>query len=272
MPVKELYEDLERGLQTVFASDEYQEWLDVATRFHTYSWGNTILILQQMPEATTVAGYRAWQKLGRQVRKGERAIRILAPMMGKVPAENDEVEYRLFGFRYVSVFDVSQTDGEELPSLTASKLLGSDFGQHLPMLKRIAEAEGIEVEFGDTGDAGGYYRAGTSRDKPFIKIDSEAAPDHQVKTFIHELAHHFTHENRLDMATGEVVAESVAYIVSSTLGLDTSSYSFGYVAGWSEGKELEALKRVAQLICDTSKVLIGELVGFVEESEFSEIA
>ena len=230
--LQQTLERLEEGVRDVFSSGRYAEYLAVMSRFHDYSVNNFLLIAMQKPEATLVAGYRAWQdKFGRHVRKGEHGIRILCPVVvrarpaGDAPREDAEQgkekasEKRLVGFRMGTVFDVSQTEGRELPSLGVDELRG-DVEGYEAVMGAIRKASRYPIVFeGIEGGAKGYF----SRAEPKRIVIQEGM-------------------SLPGRGTREVQAESVAYVVSSWLGLDTSDYSFGYIASWSDGRDVSELR------------------------------
>lgn len=259
---QEIMERLEHGVRDMFSSEKFQTWLDVASKFTNYSWSNSMLIMLQNPEASRVAGYRTWQSLGRQVNKGEKGIQILAPLVGKSKrtkqlddgTEEEVTRQFIYGFKYVNVFDVAQTTGKDLPTLV--EVITTDTkGAYVKKLERIATEEGITYNYVKGTKSYGSYTPATRT----IEIKATIAKDHQVKTWIHELAHHYTHTASQNYSAGEVIAESVAYVVANHIGLDTSNYSFGYVASWSLGKDTTILKSVADTIQKTAKLLIDKL-------------
>ena len=251
---------LEEGVEEIFTSGKYMEYLTVMSRFHNYSFNNCMLIAWQRPDATLVAGYRAWQdKFGRHVKKGERGIRILSPIVvkGKLPedeqhdtgdpdAEKAEAK-RLVGFRLATVFDVSQTEGRDLPSMGVDELQG-DVGEFETVMDAIGKISKYPISFEEiSGGAKGFF----SHADPKRIVIQEGMPQAQtLKTAVHELAHSVMHDFEPedksrplpDRTTREVQAESVAFVVSNWLGLDTSDYSFGYIASWSSGKEISELR------------------------------
>lgn len=248
--LNEAMERLDRGVREVFESGKWAEYLQVMSRFHRYSANNSLLIAMQMPEATAVASYTDWKrKFNRQVRKGERGIRILAPVRYRRKVEGEDgdeaVIEHLAGFRLASTFDLSQTDGDPLPEI--AELLDGTVGRYEQVMLAIAAAAPVPIGFEEIpGSANGYF----SRAERKIAIRRGMSQAQTVKTAIHELAHSRMHdfdegtpkEELPDRATREVQAESVAFAVASHYGLDTGDYSFGYVASWASGRELDELK------------------------------
>ncbi|NLK23155.1 MAG: ImmA/IrrE family metallo-endopeptidase [Clostridiales bacterium] len=279
--VQKLTKQLEEGIKDLYKSDKYKEYLDVMSRFHNYSSNNIGLILLQKPDASRVAGFNAWKKeFNRFVNKGEKGIGILAPASYKKTIEIDKIdpitqepmlnkdgkkvtekkEITQNYFRVVYVFDVSQTDGEPLPEL-ASKLTDEvkDFDVLFNILKNVSP---YPIEYEDiTSSANGYCDPVNKR----IAIRKGLAEAQIIKTAIHEIAHSILHSDLKtrvrDSSTREVEAESIAYVVSNVLGIDTSSYSFGYVGGWSKDKELSQLKSSLDTIQKTSHDLIFKIDG-----------
>ena len=264
-----LIEKLEAGIKSVTDSESWQKWLDMQAQFHSYSANNSFLIMLQCPHASRVAGYRAWQKLGRQVRKGEKAIRILAPRMVTFTTENEDGEKEkrraVRGFFNVSVFDVSQTEGEPLPEIAHKLHADTGAGRELRRrLECIAEEEGCRVVTEDLRPGlGGTYNHINQE----ITLNGNHSPDQQTKTLAHELAHHFMHELFDDIPQGQVEteAESVAYIIGQHFGLQADSYSFGYLAAWGKG-ETDTLKKAMQRIANTSGDLIERIAKMEETS------
>lgn len=282
--VKEITDQLEAGIQNLFESDRYRQWLTTMSRFHNYSLNNTVLIAIQKPDATLVAGYTAWQKrFGRQVNKGEKGIKILAPAPYKAMVQMDKIdpatqlpvldengtpvkeaqEVIKPAFKVVSVFDVSQTDGKELPTIGVNELTGDveKFDALFEALKRTCPVP-IGFENIQNG-AKGYYHRLENR----IAIQEGMSQLQTIKTAIHEMAHQKLHSMQNDLSSNskEVEAESVAYTVCQHFGIDTADYSFGYIAGWSEGKETPELKASLQTIRNASKEMINEIEDHLEE-------
>lgn len=256
---------LEQGVKDFFDSDNFKDYLSVMSRFHHYSLNNQVLIAMQNRNATLVAGYNSWIKnFNRYVKKDEKAITILAPMKYKVDVDTGkEDEYgnaivekqERISFRPVSVFDVSQTGGEPLPTLI-NELDGSvlDYDK---LMDKIRNVSPYPIRFEEIeGSAKGYCN---TADK-FIAIKTGMSELHTIKTAIHELAHARLHENSDKYRwTKEVEAESVAYVVCQHLGLDTSDYSFGYVAVWAKDKDQETLKETLNTIREEASAIISEL-------------
>ena len=267
---KELVEKLEKGIIETLDSDHYLQFLKFQSKFHTYSFNNQLLIYLQKPNATNVAGFKAWEKFERHVTKGEKGISILAPNPYKYKAKVEKtdsktgdkieevVEKQRLSFKKTTVFDVSQTEGKELPEI-CKELQGNSINSEsvINAIKKISQVHIIEKNI-ESG-AKGYY----SRSEDMIAIQKGMSLDQTAKTLIHEYAHSKLHNTKeaalLDRATKEVQAESVAYIVSNRFGIDTSQYSFDYLASWSSGRELNELKESLNLIQKTSNEIINKV-------------
>lgn len=263
--IREITEQLEAGVQAVFESDNYREYLKCMSRFHNYSVNNCLLIALQRPDASLVAGYQAWKRdHGRQVKKGEKGIRILAPCKYKVESEemdeNGEPKMmELTGFRVVTVFDYAQTEGRELPTIGSHELTG-DVDDYQKLFRALTSICPVPIGFESIEDgAKGYYNDTEKR----IAIQSGMSQIQTIKTMIHEMAHAKLHakemrdpDHPIDRRTKEVEAESTAFCVASALGIDTSEYSFGYVAGWSSGRETKELKSSLERIRAASDEMI----------------
>ena len=258
-------EQLHDGIKNLLESGDWEKYLKTQAKFHSYSANNCFLILASNPDATKVAGYKAWQKLNRQVRKGEKGIKILAPMRRKVEDDDGETKFIITGFRTASVFDISQTEGEDLAVVDSQE--NRDAKALLKSLMGLAQAKNITVTFKLCQGRGFcQYHGG----KPvLININPEASPTHQAKTMSHELGHailHSTDDYQAHRGDKELEAESTAYVVMSHFGFDTGDYSFGYVASWqkSAGKDLDGtldqLSKSASAIHSASK----EIIDFVE--------
>ncbi len=227
---------LREGVERLTDSKEWERWLRFRARFHRYSFHNQLLILRQFPEASQVAGYRAWQGLGRQVRRGERGMAIIAPVALKRPqgAEAErlrDLELPLLTYRIARVFDVSQTDGPELPA-PVGEMPSEAPPDTLERLLALVPSLGFTVEFTDLRSG---RRGDCSHALRRIRVDRRLSPGPKVKTLGHELAHAILHgpEFTGGRELAELEAESVAYVVCQQLGLDSSAYSFGYVASWA---------------------------------------
>lgn len=290
--VKAITDKLEAGIAALFQSETYKAYLSTMAKFHNYSLNNTLLIAMQRPDATLVAGYQAWQKQHqRHVKKGEKGIQIIAPSPYKAKKEREvldpatgrpkldaqgkpvreivEVEYP--AFRVATVFDVSQTEGKELPSLGVDELTGKvdSYGK---LLSALTEACPVPIGFEQIeSGAKGYYHTTEHR----IALQEGMSEAQTVKTLIHEMAHQRLHshekekprEERLSARSKEVEAESVAYTVCQHFGIDTSDYSFGYIAGWSSGKETAELKESLGKIRDAASEMITEIEAKLNEME-----
>ncbi|HZQ86064.1 MAG TPA: ArdC-like ssDNA-binding domain-containing protein [Acidimicrobiales bacterium] len=235
------------GIERLTTSGRWQEYLKVQSKFHRYSFNNTLLICLQRPDATRVAGFHAWRKLGRNVRKGEKAIWILAPVTQRVElqvrSEDDELETVArrspVAFKPTCVFDISQTDGVELPQV-CTRLAGEDVTGVYGRLVAVARSLGYTVEEDHlTGEVNGDCNF----EKRRIRVEVRNDQVQQVKTLAHELAHAMLHENFTDRSLAELEAESVAYIVCDALDINSGDYTFGYVAGWAGGGD-EAVSRI----------------------------
>ena len=291
--LKEITDRLEQGILEVFESERYKEYLRVMSKFHHYSFNNTMLIALQKPDASLIAGFSAWKNThGRTVKKGEKGIRIIAPAPFKVKQEmekldpktnmplvgadgnaiTEEKEITIPAYKVVSVFDVSQTEGKELPSIGVDELTG-DVSQYEDFFTALKKASPVPIVLEHIeGSAHGYYHLAEKR----IAIDDNMSELQTLKTAIHEIAHAKLHdidlnapkeekENHPNQRTREVEAESVAYTVCQHYGLDTSDYSFGYVAGWSSGKELSELKGSLETIRLAASELIDSIDGHFKE-------
>ena len=285
--MKEITDRLETGIQELFESDRFRAYLDTMARFHNYSFNNTILIAMQGGQL--VAGYNKWRdEFHRNVKKGEKGIKIFAPAPYKVKKDvpkldaqgqpvkdkdgntvTEQKEVQVPAFKIVSVFDVSQTEGEPLPSLGVEELTGS-VEQYQDFFKALEQTSPVPIGFEDIpGGSHGYYHLTEKR----IAIQEGMSELQTLKTAIHEIAHSKLHAidpeapatDRPDSRTREVQAESVAYTVCQHYGLDTSDYSFGYVAGWSSGRDLKELKASLETIRATAHELITTIDGHLAE-------
>jgi antirestriction protein ArdC len=237
----ELIGKLADGIGSLTSSERWQSYLDFQSRFHSYSYGNALLIAAQRSGATHVAGFSAWLKLDRCVRKGETAIWILAPVVSRSADTNDgEDEQRVVrGFRRVAVFDIAQTDGGELPSVCTRLDEDDAYGVYAKLVV-FAHSIGFAVEDHE-------FRAATSGDcshrERRIRVGVHNSPAQRVKTLAHELAHAQLHKSFESRELAELEAESTAYVVCKALGIDSGDYSFGYVAAWAGGGD-EAIARI----------------------------
>ena len=258
----ELIDQLTAGIANLTSSTDWQHYLDFQSRFHRYSFGNVLLIAAQCHEATRVAGFNAWRKMNRFVRKGEKAIWILAPMVYKTAdAEDGESDRVIRGFKFVGVFDVAQTDGEELPSI-CNRIDGEDPAGHYAQLITVAQSIGFTVE---DHEFGGSTNGDCSHTDHRIRVETQNTPAQRVKTLAHEIAHALLHESYDNRALAELEAESTAYVVCSSLGLDTSDYSFGCVANWAGGGD-EAIAGI-KASCERIQKTAASILRSFEEDE-----
>ena len=285
--LKEITDRLEQGITELFDSERYKEYLRVMSKFHNYSFNNTLLIAMQKPDASLIAGFSAWKNnFGRNVMKGQKGIKILAPSPFKIKKElekidpqtgkafigkdgkpvTEEKEITIPAFKVVSVFDVSQTEGKEIPDIAVNMLTG-DVEHYKDVFAALEKTSPVPVGFEKIeGGAHGYYHLEDKR----IALDEGMSELQTLKTLIHEIAHAKLHDIDLnapkdeqqphvDRRTREVEAESVAYTVCQHYGLDTSDYSFGYVAGWSSGRELSELKSSLETIRSAAAEIINSI-------------
>lgn len=268
---QEILEQLAAGVEALVTGADWHRALDVIGRFHSYSFGNCLLIGMQNPDATRVAGFNTWKGLGRSVRKGERGIRILAPMVGKKTVEdkdgNEEKQAFVKGFRSVAVFDVSQTEGEDLKLsiLHPADLEGDAPENMLSAIASLVRAAGFDYERGTVPIAGA--KGVTIWDSRRVIVDATLSDAMAAKTSLHELAHVLLHEkveNRTCRGVVEVEAESAAYVAAVALGLDTSDYSFAYVGGWSDGKP-EQVQAVGARVVKAANAMIDGVEKFEKE-------
>jgi antirestriction protein ArdC len=294
--LKEITDKLEAGIKGIFDSEQYKAYLKTLSKFHNYSLNNTLLIALQKPDATHVAGFTAWREtFKRNVLKGEKGIKIIAPSPFKAKKEMDkidpqsgrpvtgrdgkpireEVEITVPSFKIATVFDVSQTEGEPLPEIGVDELTGS-VDKYKEFFAALEKTAPFPVAFEKiTSGAKGYC----SYEEKRIAINEGMSELQNLKTAIHEITHarlHFVDKDlpkaeqpRADQHTREVEAESVAYTVCQHYGLDTSDYSFGYVATWSGGKELDVLKSSLETIRKEAGAIIAEIDGHLAEFEKS---
>ena len=272
---------LEKGVKDVFQSDKYKQFLNVMAKFPRYSVNNTMLIMMQRPDAQLCQSFTGWKQMGRYVKKGEKGISILAPAPYKIEREQtkldekgrpvfdadgepvkEKVEVTIRAFKVVKTFDLSQTDGKELPTIGPSELVGNIEG-YPKLLQALQEISPVPVSFElIDGDAKGFYHL---EDKKIVVQDGMSEVQ-TIKTLLHEMAHQKLHDKdnvpeAKDISRNgkEVEAESVAYVVCQHYGINTSDYSFSYVAGWSEGKETPELKASLDKIRQTASEFIYQI-------------
>ena len=282
-----IMQSLESGVEELFTSNRYQEFLKTMAKFHNYSFNNTMLIAMQRPDATLVTSYKNWQSMSRQVMKGEKGITIIAPAPYKKMKEKEvldenqrpimgtdgkpkteKVEVTVPHFKAVTVFDIAQTSGEPIQTLAPELLTAAvqDFDSFMQAIQKISP---VPIRFDEIdGNANGYYH---NADKEIV-IKKELSESQTLKTAIHETAHAKLHDREImeslgvekDRLTKEVEAESVAYCVCSSFGLDTSDYSFPYIAGWSSSREMKEMKASMDVIRKTAGEMIDQLTEELE--------
>lgn len=277
--IREITDKLQQGIEDLFESGNYKNYLKTMSKFTSYSLNNTLLIAMQKPDATVVAGYGTWKQLNRHVVKGAKSIQIIAPCPYKKKVEvevmdaqgnsimgkdgkpiKEQTEKILMGFKVANVFDYSQTEGEPLPEL-AHKLDGTVEG-YADFMGALKQFSPVPIEFKEIeGSANGYYHLVNKS----IVINTDMSQVMHCKTGIHEITHALLHDKDSgiekdalpDKQTKEVQAESVAFTVCQYYGFDTSDYSFGYIAGWSSGRELNELKASLEIIRQTAQTIIN---------------
>ena len=282
-----IMQSLESGVEELFTSNRYQEYLKTMAKFHNYSFNNTMLIAMQRPDATLVTSYKNWQSMGRQVMKGEKGITIIAPAPYKKMKEKEvldenqrpimgtdgkpkteQVEVTVPHFKAVTVFDIAQTSGEPIQTLAPELLTAAvqDFDSFMQAIQKISP---VPIRFDEIdGNANGYYH---NADKEIV-IKKGLSESQTLKTAIHETAHAKLHDREImeslgvekDRLTKEVEAESVAYCVCSSFGLDTSDYSFPYITGWSSSREMKEMKASMDVIRKTAGEMIDQLTEELE--------
>jgi antirestriction protein ArdC len=241
---------LKKGIADLTNSEAWKRYLECQAQFHTYSFGNVLMILAQKPDAKRIAGYKTWQKLGRQVRKGEKGIRIFAPVVVKCEEGEDDEATTAVRFRTVAVFDISQTDGDELPTICVE--IEGDADVYDALVKAAATLGASSVRLDDCPCNGSFLPATKE-----IVINRNLSPNQKAKTLVHEIAHmvlgHVDNEQR---NAQELEAESVAFIVMNRFGVDSGGYSFGYVASWAGDNVAEQIKAHGHRIQDAAKRVI----------------
>jgi antirestriction protein ArdC len=274
------HERLTAAVAALVDGDAWRTMLQVAARFPRYSTNNVLLITAQRPDATTVAGLRTWNTLGRRIRKGEKGIAILAPCTYRPqstpgsdgaaavePADSADPERRegrvLRGFRVAYVFDVTQTDGQPLPEVAPGPLTGDAPARLWQRLARVVEADGYRIERGPCGDAYGHTRF----TEHIVRVRDDVAPAQATKTLAHELGHiraeHHTrfaenyHRDTRCRGIAEVEAESIAYVVSAAAGLDTTDYTVPYIAHWAEG-DTTVLRDTAARVITVARAILND--------------
>ncbi|MCD8212002.1 MAG: DUF4314 domain-containing protein, partial [Oscillospiraceae bacterium] len=281
--MEEIGRQLEQGVRALFTTEQYTTYLKAMDKFHEYSFNNQVLIASQKPEATLVAGYRSWEKnFNRHVKKGEKGIRIIAPVPVKKKVQQDtgvqladgtpqteEVVQIIPRFRSVTVFDVSQTEGEPLPERPNVQMLTDDVESFDAFMHALEKISPVPIRFDEiSGTANGYYDA-TEKE---IVIRRGMSESQTVKTAIHETVHARLHDpdnarnagRRTEQVTREVEAESTAFLVCHHFGIDTGAYTFPYIAAWSSSVEMKELRSSMDRICDAATEIIDDLTAQLE--------
>ena len=277
--LKNTMDMLERGVKEVFSSDKFKEYLNTMSKFHNYSVKNILWLQMQNPNARQIAGMKTWNSLGRKITKGEKSLRILAPYKHKKEIEMDKLNPKIntqyidkggnpikekqkvewISFKSVPVFDISQTNGKELPTLINELEGNVDNYDH--MISSLVEVAKIPVEFENIKNGSkGYYHLVENR----IAIKEDMSEEQTIKTIIHEIGHSRLHsldkqKDNPEREAQEIEAESIAFVVSKHFGIDTDGYSFGYVATWSEDKDLKQLEASLKTIQIEANSIIGEV-------------
>ncbi len=263
--MQEVLRILEHGIESILTSEGYKQYLHTASRFHAYSFGNVILVMLQKPDATRVAGFHTWKSLGRSVKKGEKGIRIMVPYKAKIEKEDNDPLYVIKGFGVGYVWDVLQTEGRPIPEPpTVKDPEGeNDEAERITMqLTRFATESGVTIVRDFTGSQRGYWHPTRHE----IGIRSDLTGISAVKTTCHEVAHFLAdHRATVDRADAEDVAESAAYVTLMHMGIDTSGYSFGYIAGWA--KDMTVFRRNLGEVQKISHQMIAIIAGDGVSSE-----
>lgn len=277
--LRELTEKLQESVRDFMDGPKYKAFLKQMAQFHSYSFNNQLLIAMQRPDATLCASYAGWKAQNRQVKKGEKGIQIICPAPYKIhvfqdkldpatgkpellpdgSAKKEKIEQILTAFKVGHTFDISQTEGAPLPEIV-QPLDGSLDDYQEAVFQSMLRISPVPVSFEPvSGSANGYY----SQKEKRIVVDSSLSGQQKIKTLVHEISHAMLHDSTIpdvpkDAGTREVQAESIACVICSYYGLDTSSYSFGYIAGWSSGRETKELKKSLETISRTSGSLIAQ--------------
>lgn len=276
--VNEIIEELKEGVKNLMTSERYKQFLDFRSSLYQYSFNNCILISMQKPDATLIGSYNFWKKNNRFVNKGEKGIKILAPVTSKkiielpeldkdkkpiLDADGKEITKKvektvIVGFTLATVFDVSQTSGEPIPDIL--KELSGNSSKSEKLIETIKSISEIPISYEKiSGGTNGYY----SPKERKIVIREGMSLDQTAKTLIHEYTHSKLHNDIIEYVSNrgesEIQAESTAYVVSKHFGIDTSDFSFGYITGWAKGKDLDQLQDTLKIISDTAKKVISEI-------------
>ena len=244
---------VEEACRALLSSEGWRRFAESRAKFHRYSIGNVLLIASQCPQASQVAGFKAWQALGRNVRKGERCIRIMAPMsVRERDAAGDPTDERITFFRAVPVFDIGQTEGDPLPEAPRAPITGDSHGQYIATLEAFARKLGFTVTREGLDGPQGYCDAKAKR---IVLAERVTAANAVVRVLVHELAHALgVSYGEYGREVAEVIVETATVIVCGSLGLDTSGESIPYIAGWGE-QDLDAIRRHAEKVDEIARTL-----------------
>lgn len=288
---KELIEQINQGVLNVFQSENYKNYLKFCAKFNQYSFNNKVLIYDQKPDATLVAGFSKWKTYGRHIKSGEKGIKIVSPYKFNIPIIKDpaavpastspshitesEVETKTFiKFKKAYVFDVSQTDGKELPSVGVKELTAA-VDHYSDIKEALEKISPVPIHFEDikNGAKGFYAYDKEDPEKPGFIVVQKGMPEAQtLKTMIHEISHSIIDNPKSDIpsadkSTREVRAEAIAFIVCDHFGLDTSDYTFPYLATWTKGREVPELKENLKIITDTSSKIYEDMQEIMKDRE-----
>lgn len=257
--IQKAYEQLKEALENIHANESWLDYLAFQSKFYDYSFNNTLLIYSQKPDASYVSGYKQWQSFNRYVKRGELGIKIFAPIKYKVKDESGDEFLRLTGFKLVSVFDISQTDGSDefLPVLVSG--LKKTFEGETEIYSKLKDIVDIPIQEVDQFAAKGCYYL----TDPHIEIRSSLSALQKIKTLCHEYSHHLHHTKYHEDETydlGEVIAKSSAYIVCKYLGIDTADYSVGYVKNWARDS------KVLQSVASKVQKISADIINLMNES------
>lgn len=262
--LQKAFSQIEVGVKSVFDSENYKKYLKTMSKFHRYSINNSLLIMLQFPEATKVTGASKWNTMGRTIKKGAKAIKILIPhpYEKEIEVDGEIVKQQFCYFTLGNVFDVSQTEGEELPSICNE--LKENSKEILNLIEKVSKISNYPIVYWNLKNGSkGYF---SNKDNKIV-IKKDMSSSQTLKTLVHEIAHSRLHNNvTITRQQAEIEAESIAFVVCSHFNVDTSNYSFEYIASWSRDKEAKELKEILNNIQKEAKTLIEE-IELVENKE-----